>query len=45
MNHKEVEAIDDDNTRANQYGEQQCEIRHKDYWEFDVHTPQMKNNF
>ena len=29
--HKEAEAIDEDITRATQYGEQQCKIRHKDY--------------
>ena len=43
--HKEVEAIDADITEATQYGEQQCEIRHKDYCDFDVHTLKMNKNF
>ena len=43
--HKEAEAIDAEITEATQYGEQQCEIRHKDYWDFDVHTLKMKKNF
>ena len=44
-NHKEVEAIDQAITRATQYGKQQCEKRHKDYWDFDVHTLKMNKNF
>ena len=44
-NHKEAEAIDKDITRATQYGKQQCELRHKDYWDFDVHILKMKKNF
>ena len=43
--HKTAEAIDVDITRATQYGEQQCEKRHKDYWDFDVHTLKMNKNF
>ena len=43
--HKVAEAIDEDITRATQYGEQQCEIRHKDYWDFDIHTLKMNKNF
>ena len=41
-NHKEVEAIDKGITEATQYGEKQCEIRHKDYWDFNGHTLKMK---
>ena len=41
-NQKAAEAINEDITRATQYGEQQCEIRNKDYWDFDVHTFKMK---
>ena len=44
-NHKAAEAIDEDITKATQYGEQQCEIQHKDYWDFDVYTLKMKKNF
>ena len=40
--HKEAEAIDAAITEATQYGEQQCIKRHKDYWDFDVHTLKMK---
>ena len=43
--HKEAEAIDAEITEATQYGEQQCEIRHTDYRDFDVHTLKMKKNF
>ena len=43
--HKEAEAINEDITRATQYGKQQCEIRRKDYWDFDVHTLKMKKTF
>ena len=44
-NHKEAEAIDEAITQATQYGEQQYEIQHKDYWDFDVHTLKMKKAF
>ena len=43
--HKEEEAIDEYITRATQYGKQQCEIRHKDYWGFDVLTLKMRKTF
>ena len=43
--HAEAEEIDQEITRATQYDEQQCEIRHKDYWDFDVHTLKMKKAF
>ena len=43
--HKEVEAICTAITEITQYDEQQCEIRHKDYWDFDVHTLKMKKTF
>ena len=40
-NHKEAEAIDKDITEATEYGEQQCEKRHMDFWDFEVHTLKM----
>ena len=43
--HPEAEEIDQAITRVTQYGEQQCEIRHKDSWDFDVHTLKMKKTF
>ena len=43
--HAKAEDIDQEITRATQYGEQQCEIRHKDYQDFDVHTLKMKKAF
>ena len=33
-NHKEAEAIDRDITESTQHGEQQCEKRHMDFWDF-----------
>ena len=44
-NHKEAEAIDKNITEVTQCNEQQCEIRHKDYCDFDVHTLKMKKVF
>ena len=44
-NHKEAEVIDEDITRATQYGEQQCEKRQKDFLDFDVHTLKIKKAF
>ena len=41
-NHKEVERIDTDITEATEYWEQQCEKRHMDFWDFEVHTLKMK---
>ena len=43
--HKEVEAIDQHITEATQYDEQQCGIRHNDYFDFDVHTLKIKKAF
>ena len=43
--HKEAEAIDEDITRASQYSKRQYEIRHKDYWNFDVYTLKLKKTF
>ena len=40
--HKEAEAIDRDITAATQHGEQQCEKRHMDFWDFEVHILKMK---
>ena len=45
LNHREAEEIDQEITRATEYGEQQCEKRHKDFWDFDVHTLKMKKAF
>ena len=41
-NHKEAEEIDEAITQATEYGEQQCEKRHMDFWDFEVHTLKMK---
>ena len=44
-NRKEAESTDEAITQVIQYSEQQCEIWHKDYWEFEVHTLKMKKTF
>ena len=44
-NYKEAEPINEAITQTTQYDEQQCEIQHKDYWNFDVHTLKMKKAF
>ena len=40
-----TEAINQAITRATQYGEQQCEVWHNNYWDFDVHTLKIKKDF
>ena len=44
-NHKEAEAIDKAITEATEYGEQQCEKRHMDFWDFEVYTLKMTKEF
>ena len=43
--HEEAEEINQEITRAIQYGEQQCKNRHKDFWDSDVHILKMKKAF
>ena len=43
--HKEAEEIDKAITQATQHGEQQYEIRHKEFWDLDVHTLKITKTF